>query len=90
MPRIEYVIREEKIEATEDGIKALIQLSDGDMRKVLNILQSTAAAFDVVNERNVYLCCGHPLKEDIELILSFLLNQKFSSIYESRYSLMID
>ncbi len=82
-PRIEYVIKQEKVKATEDGIKALIDLSQGDMRKVLNILQSTASAFDVVNEKNVYLCCGHPQKQDIENILSWLLNKKFSSIFES-------
>ena len=83
VPRIQYIVKEERVNATDDGIKALIHLSEGDMRKVLNILQSTSAAFDLVNEHNVYLCCGHPLKEDIELILSSLLNQKFSKTYES-------
>ncbi|XP_054167996.1 replication factor C subunit 5-like [Oppia nitens] len=83
IPRVKYIVNEEQIKATDDGIKALIDLSDGDMRKVLNILQSTSAAFDEINEHNVYLCCGHPLKEDIENILNLILNKKFSSIYES-------
>lgn len=38
---------------TDDGREALLTLSGGDMRKVLNILQSTSMAFDVVNEENV-------------------------------------
>lgn len=39
MPRLEYVIKQEKINATDDGKEALYNLSGGDMRRVLNILQ---------------------------------------------------
>ncbi|CAG2114310.1 unnamed protein product [Medioppia subpectinata] len=83
IPRVKFIATEERINATDEGIKALIDLSDGDMRKVLNVLQATSAAFPVVDERNVYLCCGRPLKEDIEQILGWLLNQKFTTIYEN-------
>lgn len=83
-PRLEFVIKQESVSATEDGIKALIDLAQGDMRKVLNILQSTSTAFGEVNETNVYLCCGHPQKKDIQEILSWLLNDNFTSIYQSK------
>jgi len=43
------------------------------MRKVLNVLQSTVMAFDTVNEDNVYMCVGYPLRQDIEQILKALL-----------------
>lgn len=43
---------------TEDGRQALLSLAHGDMRRVINILQSTSMAFDVVNEENVYTCVG--------------------------------
>ena len=84
-PRLEYVIKQEQIKATDDGIKALINLAQGDMRKILNILQSTSTAFDVVDEKNVFLCCGHPLRQDIESILSWLINDKFTTIYKSNF-----
>ena len=38
------------VNLTEDGKKALMTLSLGDMRRVLNILQSCAMAFDTVSE----------------------------------------
>lgn len=47
-----------RINVTEDGKQALLNLAQGDMRRVLNILQSTSMAFDVVNEENVYTCVG--------------------------------
>ena len=65
LPRLKHVSDVEGVNVTEDGEKALMSLSGGDMRRVLNILQSCSMAFDVVNEDNVYTCVGHPLKSDI-------------------------
>ncbi|VVC91244.1 unnamed protein product [Leptidea sinapis] len=53
---------------SDDGIKALLTLSGGDMRKVLNTLQSTWLAYRDVTEDNVYTCVGHPLRSDINNI----------------------
>lgn len=75
MPRLEHVIREEKLTATEDGKEALYNLSGGDMRKILNVLQSTSLAFDVVNEKHVYACVGQPDPHVIKRILQILLNE---------------
>lgn len=60
-----------------------MNLSKGDMRKVLNILQSTSMAFDVVNEENVYTCVGQPQRADIQSILEILLSCKdFQQAFE--------
>uniref|UniRef100_A0A3Q1IU03 AAA+ ATPase domain-containing protein n=1 Tax=Anabas testudineus TaxID=64144 RepID=A0A3Q1IU03_ANATE len=39
IPRLEYVIQQESIDITPDGMKAIVTLSSGDMRRSLNILQ---------------------------------------------------
>ncbi|XP_050535249.1 replication factor C subunit 5 [Daktulosphaira vitifoliae] len=90
MPRLEYVVQQENVKVTEDGKKALIDLAQGDMRKVLNILQSAATAFSEVNEDSVYTCVGHPLKSDIMDILKWLLNDDFSSTYQKIQGLKVD
>jgi replication factor C subunit 3/5 len=77
------------VKVTEDGKKALIDLARGDMRKVLNILQSAATAFPEVNEDSVYTCVGHPLKSDIMNILKWLLNDDFASTFKSNFSIKI-
>uniref|UniRef100_H0ZZC2 Activator 1 subunit 5 n=1 Tax=Taeniopygia guttata TaxID=59729 RepID=H0ZZC2_TAEGU len=81
VPRLQHVIQEEGVDVTEDGMKALVTLSSGDMRRALNILQSTSMAFGKVTEENVYTCTGHPLKSDIANILDWMLNQDFSTAY---------
>jgi hypothetical protein len=40
---------------TSDGFKAVLRLGGGDMRRILNILQATSMAHDVVSEANVML-----------------------------------
>ncbi|NWT76685.1 RFC5 factor, partial [Prunella himalayana] len=81
VPRLQHVIQEEGVDVTEDGMKALVTLSSGDMRRAVNILQSTSMAFGKVTEENVYTCTGHPLKSDIANILDWMLNQDFSTAY---------
>ncbi|XP_072207172.1 replication factor C subunit 5 isoform X1 [Excalfactoria chinensis] len=81
VPRLQHVIQEEGVDVSEDGMKALVTLSSGDMRRALNILQSTSMAFGKVTEENVYTCTGHPLKADIANILDWMLNQNFSAAY---------
>lgn len=91
LPRLNYVIDAEKIDVTEDGKKALMTLAGGDMRKVLNVLQSTWMAFKLVNEDNVYTCVGHPLKKDIDNIIYWLLNDDdFHETYKKITGLKIN
>lgn len=84
LPRLEHVVEAEAIKVSEDGKKALMTLAGGDMRKVLNVLQSTWMAYKDVTEDNVYTCVGHPLKSDIANIVKWLLNtESFKEIFES-------
>lgn len=47
-------------------------------------------AFDEVNEHNVYLCTGQPLPTDIAEIVEWMLNQDFSTAYESIITLRVE
>ncbi|XP_393747.1 replication factor C subunit 5 isoform X2 [Apis mellifera] len=81
LPRLDTIIKEENLNVTEDGKQALITLSGGDMRKVLNVLQSTWLAFGAVTEENVYSCVGHPLPIDIKNIVNWLFNESYELCY---------
>lgn len=82
MPRLEHVIQQESINITADGRKAIVTLSAGDMRRSLNILQSTSMAYGEVTEETVYTCTGHPLRSDIANILDWSLNKDFTTAYK--------
>ncbi|KAB1221085.1 Replication factor C subunit 5 [Morella rubra] len=80
--RLRHVIEAEKLEVPETGLAALVRLSNGDMRKALNILQSTHMASQQITEEAVYLCTGNPLPKDIEQISYWLLNESFTESFK--------
>lgn len=80
--RLKHVIDSERLDVPECGLKALVRLSNGDMRKALNILQSTHMASQQITEQAVYLCTGHPLPKDIEQITNWLLNEPFTDSFK--------
>jgi len=87
--RLEYVIAQESLKVTEDGMKALVTLAMGDMRRALNILQSTSMASSEVSEVSVYTCVGHPLRKDIEAMVDWVLNENFTTAYKNIQQLKV-
>ena len=79
--RLIEIAKAENCNTTKDGIEAILNLSGGDMRRVLNLLQSThmSAAGNLVNQVTVYLTAGAPLPSDIDDIFEMLRNEKFST-----------
>lgn len=81
--RLNLVVEAENVNITDSGKSALLRVSKGDMRRVLNILQACHSAFDITGEREVYLCTGLPLPEDIEQIRDWLFNSDFTAARDS-------
>ncbi|TFK29692.1 DNA replication factor [Coprinopsis marcescibilis] len=75
------------VNLTADGKKALLKLSKGDMRRALNVLQACHAAYDVINEAEVYNCTGNPHPQDIESIVTSMLSDEFTTSYQMIYKL---
>ena len=67
-----------------------MRLADGDMRRVINVLQSTHMSSDLVDEASVYKCTGSRLPQDIEFILRSLLEEDFSTGVHSIWALMTE
>lgn len=51
---VETIAKEEKLILNEGAKKALVEMADGDVRKLVNIMQSCAALNANINEANVY------------------------------------
>jgi len=86
--RLWDIAKTEGVNLTEDGMKSILRLSGGDMRRCLNIMQSAHTAHDVVNEQTVHEVTGSPRDEDIKSILGFLLNKDFKAAFEGTRGVM--
>lgn len=73
----------ENIKITEQGLDAIIKVANGDMRKVLNILQSTSMTYSIINEKNVNTSIGYPRKTEIDTILNTITTQPFHVAYST-------
>ncbi|KAI0831809.1 P-loop containing nucleoside triphosphate hydrolase protein [Trametes gibbosa] len=79
--RLNSVIEAEGVKLTEDGKKALLKLSKGDMRRALNVLQACHAAYELSGEAEIYNCTGNPHPSDIETIVNSMLQDDFTTSY---------
>ncbi len=79
--KLKEIINEENINYDEVGLKTIIEICKGDMRKCINLLQSVSMATGFVNETNVYKCSGEPTSEVFKNLLNYLTKNSFSKIY---------
>lgn len=79
--RMREVIEIEGIDITDDAVNSLVEISRGDMRKALNVLQSVhAASSDTsITVTDIYNCIASPHPDDIATMLDSLLSASFDS-----------
>lgn len=82
--KIQEIAVIEKIQLEPSGITTIIERSNGDMRKAINLLQSTSMASQgkKINEKIINNYIGYPRKEQIEIIMNSIINDDFKTCYE--------
>ncbi|KAF8315385.1 P-loop containing nucleoside triphosphate hydrolase protein [Clavulina sp. PMI_390] len=88
--RLDFIVENESVEVTPDGLDALLTLSKGDMRRALNVLQACHAGYPVVDRTAVYNCTGTPHPDDIEVIIHAMMSDDFTTCYRRITSIKID
>jgi len=84
---IQYVADKEGLKVQKSGIVTIYKRASGDMRKVLNILQSTSMVYDIINEKNINSCMGYPQKVQMDTIINSLINDSFEKCYNVIYEI---
>lgn len=79
--KIKEIAQKENIKILPSGIETITKRSSGDMRRVINMLQSVSMSYSTINEKNVNMCLGYPRKNHIEEIMECLINKTFSQAY---------
>ena len=63
--------------------EAIVRLSGGDMRKVLNILESCSLAYKTIPETKIYEVTGRPSPDCVEQIYNALTTQDFKMAFDT-------
>ncbi len=87
---IERVADEEDLTIDDDAIEAVIDITDGDARKVLNILQSSAAIQDEVTSDLIYEVASVAKPEEIREVLQLCSDGKFEKAKDMLMDTMLE
>ena len=75
--RIKYIAEQEGLTITEDGIKAVIEIGGGDLRRTINVLQTAASTGKPIDEETVYSVVGRANPADVREMMITALNGDF-------------
>ena len=85
------IVDAEHLTLEEDGLNALLQLGNGDLRRSINLMQTTAMSCDgQITQSNVYRCAGYPLPEDMQQQLISLTNNSLQDALHSLSQVVTD
>ncbi|MCS7109640.1 MAG: replication factor C small subunit [Candidatus Micrarchaeota archaeon] len=87
---INKIAGEEKLSLSEKAIDALIDVSEGDMRKAINILQSISLTAKEIDENSVYSFVAVAKPMDIGRMLDYAFAGKFNEARNILYDLLIN
>jgi len=82
---IDYIIEKEQITVTEEAKKAIVEVSNGDCRRIENILQSSAAISNNVDAESIYSIASVAKPKEVKEFLTLAINNNF---IESRNMLL--
>jgi replication factor C small subunit len=74
---IDRIVENEKLKITDTAMDAIIYLSEGDLRKVANFLQSSAALGEKITEEMVYDVASRAKPDDVKEMIESTLNGRF-------------
>jgi replication factor C small subunit len=86
---VQRIVTEEKLKITEDGIKAIIEISEGDLRKVANLLQAAASIDKKINEDTIYDVASRAKPTDVKEMLELALKGKFEDARKKLQDLLL-
>ncbi|GME67634.1 unnamed protein product [[Candida] boidinii] len=92
--RVDVVIKSENLKISDDAKKSLLKLSEGDMRKALNVLQACASSIsgepeegeileDEITTDMIYECIGAPRPNSVEIVLDSIMEKDWSNAYST-------
>jgi replication factor C small subunit len=87
---IEYIAKKENLNIVEEGLDAIYQASNGDMRKSINLLQAAAANQKLIDDIAIYNLLGNVSPEAIKDMLNTALDGNFLESRELLRGLLIN
>ena len=87
---IQRIGESEGFKVSEDALEAVMRVSDGDLRRVTNVLQTASIQNSEIEEEDVYGVAASLRPEEITQVLELALNERFMDARDQLSDLMIE
>ncbi|MFT4309432.1 MAG: replication factor C small subunit [Candidatus Woesearchaeota archaeon] len=87
---IDRIVKSENLTISNDAIEALISISEGDCRRVENILQASAAASSKITPELLYEVAAVAEPKEVKEMLVHAINKDFIKAREKLLRIMLD
>lgn len=87
---LKRIARAEKLSLTPGAIKAIIYVSEGDMRRATNIFQAAATLKRKIDEKAVYEVSAAARPEEVKQMLELALDGRFEDARKKLYDLLVN
>jgi replication factor C small subunit len=90
MLRLKFIAEKESVKLDESGIKAILYIAGGDLRRAINALQGASAIGGVVNDEVVYKVTSRARPEEVLKMLQAALSGMFMEARNMLHELLIN
>src|SRR5881409_3796207 len=84
-----HIAKEEGLKITPQGLKAVMEVSEGDLRKGINALQAASSVSKTISEETIYQVVGRAKPTDVQSMLNHALKGDFMKAREELRALLV-
>src|SRR3989344_2848599 len=86
---VRHIAQKEKLQIAEPAIESLFELSEGDCRRVINLLQTTASISNVITKDLVDIIVPSAKPSDVKIVLEYALTGDFRNAKDKLLDVML-
>lgn len=90
MEYLNHIAKSEGLNLSEGGLKAVISMAEGDMRRAINTLQAASSLKKQVDEEAVYLVVGRAKPEAVKEMLELALRGDFVKARQKLRTMLVE
>ena len=87
--RIKIIAEKEKLKITDEAIESLYELSEGDCRRAINLLQAAASVSPDLNDEMIRMIASEGKPKDIKVVLDYALAGDFLNARDKLLDVML-
>ncbi|VVC02681.1 Replication factor C small subunit [Candidatus Burarchaeum australiense] len=87
---LDHIAKKEKLHLTDEGVKAIIYVSEGDLRMAINALQGAASISGKITDEAVFKASSRAKPDEIEKMVKHAIDGEFMKAREALDKVMVE